>query len=108
MLTVTGGNGTYVMLSKFDLDGFWVSSNRFLFTQQALGVRQPCEELVQGVLELTQRQESTLKFVLPRSREEKIRLDPDMVSDALLPNKGRDQLLDDIPSILTAHESTHI
>lgn len=105
---MTGSNGTYVMLSKFDLDGFRVSSNRFLFTQQALGVCQPCEELVQGVLELTQRQESTLKFVLPRSREENICLDPDMVSDALLPNKGRDQLLDDIPSILTAHESTHI
>lgn len=66
----TGSHGTYVMLGEFNLDGFRVSSDGLLFTQQALGVRQPRKELVQGVLKLTQRQESALQLVLPRSREE--------------------------------------
>lgn len=58
------------MLGEFDLDGFRVSPDRLLLAQQALGVRQPGEELVQGVLELTQRQERPLELVLPRSRED--------------------------------------
>jgi hypothetical protein len=58
------------MLGELDLDGFQVSSDGFLFAQQALGVRQPGQELVQSMLELTQCQQGPLQLVLPGSREE--------------------------------------
>lgn len=45
---------TYMMLGKFNFNGLRVSSHRFLFTEQALGVRQPRQQLIQGVLELAQ------------------------------------------------------
>ena len=43
------------MLGEFDFDGLRVSSNRLLFAKQALGVREPGQQLVQCVLELPQR-----------------------------------------------------
>lgn len=43
-----------MMLGKFNFNGLRVSSHRFLLTEQALGVRQPRQQLIQGVLELAQ------------------------------------------------------
>lgn len=45
---------TYMMLGKFDLNGFRVSSHRLLLTQQALRMCQPGKEFIQCMLELTQ------------------------------------------------------
>ena len=43
------------MLGELDFDGLGVPSNRLLFAEQALGVREPGQQLVQRVLELPQR-----------------------------------------------------
>ena len=45
---------TYMMLGEFNFNGLGVSSDRLLFAEQALGVCEPRQQLVQRVLELPQ------------------------------------------------------